>query len=233
MNCHVFVDFDGTIVPNDATNQLLDRFAPASWLDIEEDWQTGKIGSRECMERQIDLVRARPDELDAFLAGVEIDPDFPAFVAICKNNGARVTVVSDGLDRSVRTVLKAANLDLTFFANRLEWLGGDRWRLAFPHAKDDCTALMGNCKCAVARGPASTVRIMIGDGRSDFCIASSAHFVLAKASLLEHCRENDLPHKEFKSFADANRIITQWFAQQAQPKIPNATPVSVSVGDKR
>ena len=231
MICHVFVDFDGTIVPDDATNQLLDRFAPASWLEIEEEWQTGKIGSRECMERQIDLVRARPDVLDAFLAGVKIDPDFAAFVAICKRNGARVTVVSDGLDRCVRTVLKAANLDLPFFANRLEWLGEDRWRLAFPHAKDDCSALMGNCKCAVARGPAGTVRIMIGDGRSDFCIASTAHFVLAKSSLLEHCRVNDLPHKAFRNFAEANRIIAQWFARQSQP-LPRET-ASAAAGEKR
>lgn len=231
MNCHVFVDFDGTIVPDDATNQMLDRFAPASWLDIEEEWQTGKIGSRECMERQVDLIRARPEELDAFLAEVRIDPDFSEFVAICKRNGARVTVVSDGLDRSVRTVLKAAGLDLPFFANRLEWLGGDRWRLAFPHAKDDCTALMGNCKCAVARGPASTVRIMIGDGRSDFCIASSAHFVLAKSKLLDHCQTNDLPHMEFKDFAEAKRIISQWFAQQVSPQAHVAP--SEGVGEKR
>lgn len=219
MNCHVFVDFDGTIVPDDATNQLLELFAPPPWLEIEEEWQNGRIGSRECMERQIDLIRARPEVLDAFLATVEIDPDFAEFVAICKRNGARVTVVSDGLDRSVRTVLKAAKLDLPFFANRLEWLGEDRWRLAFPHAKDDCSVLMGNCKCAVARGPASTVRIMIGDGRSDFCIASSAHFVLAKSKLLEHCRANDLPHKGFKNFADANRIIAHWFAQQDKPPV--------------
>jgi 2-hydroxy-3-keto-5-methylthiopentenyl-1-phosphate phosphatase len=230
MTCHVFVDFDGTIVPDDATNQLLDRFASSAWLEIEEEWQSGRIGSRECMERQIDLVRARPEELDAFLATVKIDPDFPEFVRICKKNSARVTVVSDGLDRSVRTVLKAANLDLPFFANRMEWLGEDRWRLAFPHAKDDCSALMGNCKCAVARGPSGTVRIMIGDGRSDFCIASSAHFVLAKSKLLEHCRANDLPHKAFKSFAEASRIISQWFAQQAKVRVRSVA--DVGVGEK-
>ena len=231
MNCHVFVDFDGTIVPDDATNQLLDQFASKDWLEIEDDWQNGRIGSRECMERQIDLVRARPEELDAFLATVRIDPDFPEFVRICKNNAARVTVVSDGLDRSVRTVLKASGLDLPFFANRLEWLGEDRWRLAFPHAKDDCSVLMGNCKCAVARGPASTVRIMIGDGRSDFCIASSAHFVLAKSKLLEHCRSNELPHMAFRSFSDANRIISQWFAQQTKENV-RSSPY-IGVGEKR
>ena len=222
MNCHVFVDFDGTIVPVDATNQLLEMFASSDWLAIEEEWHTGKIGSRECMERQIDLVRARPEQLDAFLSTVKIDPDFPEVVRICKSKGARVTVVSDGLDRCVRTVLKAANLDLPFFANRLEWLGEDRWRLAFPHAKDDCSDLMGNCKCAVARGPHSTVRIMIGDGRSDFCIAGSAHFVLAKSTLLEHCRDNDLPHMAFTSFVEANRIISQWFAQQVRVQVPSS-----------
>ena len=59
--CHVFVDFDGTIVPCDATDFLFERFALPEWRDVERDWQAGKIGSRECMTRQVDLLRATPE----------------------------------------------------------------------------------------------------------------------------------------------------------------------------
>src|SRR5262245_12565255 len=58
VKCHVFVDFDGTIASLDTTDLLLERFAAPQWRQIEEDWKAGLIGSRECLVRQIDLVRA-------------------------------------------------------------------------------------------------------------------------------------------------------------------------------
>ena len=76
LNCHVFVDFDGTIAPVDTTDLLLERFADPKWLEIEEEWKSGRIGSRECLVRQIDLVRAAPEELDDFVSRIDIDPGF-------------------------------------------------------------------------------------------------------------------------------------------------------------
>ncbi len=49
----VICDFDGTITLKDSTDLLLDRFADPAWLDIEKEWLLGKIGSRECLERQL------------------------------------------------------------------------------------------------------------------------------------------------------------------------------------
>jgi 2,3-diketo-5-methylthio-1-phosphopentane phosphatase len=218
MSCHVFVDFDGTIVPQDATNELLAQFAEPEWLVIEDEWQAGHIGSRECMERQVDLLRMTPEQFENFVGSVEIDPAFPAFVDLCRANGAEVTVVSDGLDRVVESVLQKAGLELPVFANRMEWRGGDRWRLRFPHARHGCRVLMGNCKCSHAQGPATTVRIMVGDGRSDFCIAEQAHFVLAKGRLAEHCRELDLPHAVFERFGQAKSMLGRWFRTRAEER---------------
>ena len=76
MKFHVFVDFDGTIAPQDTTDLILERFADPAWRDIEEEWRAGRIGSRECMVRQIDLIRAIEEELDAFINEIEIDPGF-------------------------------------------------------------------------------------------------------------------------------------------------------------
>jgi 2-hydroxy-3-keto-5-methylthiopentenyl-1-phosphate phosphatase len=56
MKCHVFVDFDGTISPLDTTDLLLDRFADPLWRKIEAEWVTGRIGSLECMARQINPI---------------------------------------------------------------------------------------------------------------------------------------------------------------------------------
>jgi len=216
----VFVDFDGTISVGDTTDLILERFADSAWKAVEADWVAGRIGSRECLARQIDLVRASPEALDAFLQGAAIDPHFPEFVALCRKHGLRPTVVSDGLDRVVTTMLARAGIDLPIIANRLEWLGGERWRLGFPHARSDCRTTAGNCKCVALGAEPATVRILIGDGRSDFCAAQTAHLVLAKGDLLEHCRRHDIAHVPFGNFAGASVVLADLIGALTRPGAP-------------
>lgn len=215
VNCHVFVDFDGTIASIDTTDLLLERFADPAWMKIEEDWKSGKIGSRECLVRQIDLVRATPDELDDFVSRIDIDPYFGSFVELCQEHGLGMTVVSDGLDRTVDFVLKRHGFDLPHYANHMAWQGDDRWRLTFPHARDDCRALSGNCKCQFADRAERQFRVVVGDGRSDFCVAERADLVLAKSSLIRHCRTKDLTHFPFTTFAEATRLFANWLEETA------------------
>ncbi len=210
VKCHVFVDFDGTIVPADVTDTLFNRFALPEWLDIEADWKAGRIGSRECMARQVDLLRCTPAQYDAVCGEISVDPHFPEFVALCANAGIGMTVVSDGLDRSIRNLLGQAGLDLPFFSNSLEHQGGDRWRLAFPHARSVCTSLSGNCKCQFPEAMPGVAHIMIGDGRSDFCVSGRVDFTLAKGALATHCQENGHPHRPFRDFSDVVAIMRDW-----------------------
>jgi len=210
MKFHVFVDFDGTIAPQDTTDLILERFADPAWRAIEEEWKAGRIGSRECMVRQIDLIRASEDELDAFISEIEIDPGFPDFVRLCAEGGHDLTVVSDGLDRTIGTVLRRAGLAIPFRANRLEWAGDNRWRLRFPYAKSDCSVLAGHCKCGSLEALSTVPRIVVGDGRSDFCMSMQADLVLAKGALADHCRRNGLPHQPFTDFTMATRLFADW-----------------------
>jgi len=212
MTCDVYVDFDGTIAPCDPTDRLFDRFADPYWRVIEAEWQAGGQTSRDCMQRQVALLRATPEALDAFLAGVRIDPEFPDFVRLCAARGCNVLVVSDGLDRVVSTVLARAGLDLPFVANRLEWQGGDRWALKFPHARGDCRSRMGNCKCGHLSSDHGRLQVLVGDGRSDFCLSERSHLVLAKGRLAEHCRREASPHVAIRDFADATQFLGFWFA---------------------
>jgi 2-hydroxy-3-keto-5-methylthiopentenyl-1-phosphate phosphatase len=210
VKCRLLVDFDGTIASDDTTDALLERFAAPAWRDIEEQWKAGIIGSRECMVRQVDLVRASQAEMDDFVAGIEIDPGFPDFVQLCDRLGHSMAVVSDGLDRTIEAVLRRHNLKLPYYANHLEWRGNDRWRLAFPHARSDCRPLSGNCKCYFASGDARELSIVVGDGRSDFCVAGRADLVLAKGSLVGHCISANLPHFVFADFSEATELLAGW-----------------------
>jgi 2,3-diketo-5-methylthio-1-phosphopentane phosphatase len=213
VKCRLLVDFDGTIASLDTTDALLERFAAPAWRDIEDEWLAGRIGSRECMVRQIDLVRATPAAMDDFIADIAIDPGFPEFVELCRRRGHSVTVLSDGLDRTVAAVLRRYGLDLPFRANHLEWRGGDRWRLTFPYARSDCRSLSGNCKCHLGAGAAEELSVVVGDGRSDFCVAGGADLVLAKGALREHCMANRLPHFAFADFYEATELLTGWLEQ--------------------
>jgi 2-hydroxy-3-keto-5-methylthiopentenyl-1-phosphate phosphatase len=174
------------------------------------------------MGRQIDLVRASPEQLEAFVASIEIDPGFPSFIRRCRELGHRVTVVSDGLNVTVGTALRRAGLDLPFRANTLEWVGEDRWRLSFPHAQSGCLSLAGNCKCQFAEAERRAARIVIGDGRSDFCLARSADLVLAKGPLAAHCLRRGLPHIGFNDFAEVNELLAHWLAGRREEPVTSA-----------
>jgi 2,3-diketo-5-methylthio-1-phosphopentane phosphatase len=210
VKCHAFVEFDGTIVPCDVTDFLLERFADPSWQEVEKDWQAGRIGSRECMTRQVALLQASPPEVLDALSQLRIDPGFASFVAECERNGVGMTIVSDGFDFVIERVLRNAGLEIPFYANHLEPLGADRWRLTFPSARSECRALAGNCKCAFTEPHSSSVKVVIGDGRSDFCISGHADLVFAKGTLLELCRTSGTPHHAFGDFFDVTEKLRLW-----------------------
>jgi 2-hydroxy-3-keto-5-methylthiopentenyl-1-phosphate phosphatase len=222
-----YVDFDGTIAPTDPTDSVFGRFCDPAWREIEREWQQGLRTARDCMAQQVDLLRTTPEALDRLLATFPIDPHFPGFVELCRRWRLRVVVVSDGMDRVVRQVLRAAGLELPFFANRLQWLGGERWRLDFPHARSDCAAALGNCKCGHRQQNGrqqdgrqqdgrGAIEIAVGDGRSDFCLAGRSHLVLAKGQLAAHCQSQSIPHWPIADFSDAVAVLGGWLARNAR-----------------
>ena len=211
MNWQILIDFDGTVTRKDTTDLLLEHFALPEWRDIEADWVAGKIGSAECMRRQVDLLRVTPAELNAFIETIEPDWNFKSFIRMCQRLNLPVKIVSDGLDWTVRAVLRRIGLDgLTIAANHLEHAGGDRWVLTSPHAKPECRAAAGTCKCAVAAQRVAQMTVLIGAGKSDMCLAEEADLVFAKAGLLQFCRENALPHQAFETFADVSDMLARF-----------------------
>jgi 2-hydroxy-3-keto-5-methylthiopentenyl-1-phosphate phosphatase len=215
LQARVFVDFDGTIALEDTTDVILERFALPQWRLVEADWVAGRIGSRECLARQVDLIRARPRDLDAVASEIPLDPHFSDFATLCQVNAIPLTVVSDGLGQVVTAMLARAGIAVPVLANRLVQLGADRWRLAFPHATEACRSAAGNCKCGALDREPGTLRILIGDGRSDFCAARSADVVFAKGALAEHCQANGLVYQVFGNFAGAIALLTEWIGALA------------------
>lgn len=207
----ILSDFDGTISLNDVTDAILARFADPKYLDIEQQWIDGQIGSKECMSKQIKLISATPQELDLFLKDIQIDAYFFVFADFIKTIGAPFQVLSDGLDYAINAILKS--FDLPIYANQLCYQDNKKWDLKFPYAQPDCLKKSGNCKCAhlaMQRQTAEKV-FYIGDGASDFCVAHHADMIFAKGKLIHYCQENDLPYLPIRHFGDVQRYLTRYF----------------------
>lgn len=197
-------DFDGTITRLDTIDAILENFALPAWEDVESEWKAGRIGSRECLAGQTDLLRVDPATLDAFIDGLEFDADAAGFFADCKASGLAVQVVSDGYDWVVRRVLSRMGVTgVPIFANRLTHLGDDRWAARFPYSAPQCGS--GVCKCSVVK--AARRKVHIGDGRSDACAADGADIVFAKGWLLESRNKRGLASIPFDSFAEIRALL--------------------------
>ncbi|WP_460121291.1 HAD-IB family phosphatase [Pseudomonas sp. S2_C03] len=205
---HIVCDFDGTITPTDVIDSILGRFADPSWETIENEWLQGTIGSRECLSRQLALIKATPAQLLEFFDSVEIDPDFPDFVDHVIGLGATVEVVSDGIEQGIARILSRNYVTLLpILANRLRQVEHNQWRIDFPYASDACRAASGNCKCKST--PRSKRVLVIGDGQSDMCVAATADFVFAKGRLVEYCERNGIAHARFDRFAELPQLLAR------------------------
>ena len=206
----VFCDFDGTISVRDVTDVILTHFADKAWLAIEDEWKAGRIGSAECMQRQIPLIRANKAELDAALDAVEIDPGFPAFVRLCQSEGIPVTIISDGVDYFIERILARHHLPaLPIIANHLEILtqdGHTTYTLTSPFSRNDCASAAGVCKCRSV-GAVSGDRIYVGDGQSDFCVANKPELVFAKGKLAAFCETNAIDYAAYSLFSDVTHAL--------------------------
>jgi 2-hydroxy-3-keto-5-methylthiopentenyl-1-phosphate phosphatase len=226
----ILLDFDGTVAIEDTTDCLLEHFAIAGWRDIEAEWEAQRIGSRDCMARQVDLIRASEREIDQFAEGMHIDPGFVSFVEACKAARFEVMIASDGLDRIVHGIIARAGVCLPIAANKLEHLGGDRWRLGFPFASANCASASGNCKCAHGASPVQGARIVVGDGRSDFCMASAADYVFAKGRLRVHCEQNGIAHAPIADLTEATALIKTWRSTFGRPAENTSLRAEVDYG---
>jgi hypothetical protein len=93
-------------------------------------------------------------------------------------------------------------------ANHLVRRGPRRYSLGHPYRAPDCVTGAGTCKCAQAEaGCASRYTILIGDGRSDFCVSHKADAVFAKKSLLCYTAGHGIAAFEYASFADVQAVL--------------------------
>jgi len=199
MKVEVYCDFDGTVTRTDGVDEVLDRLAGPTWRDIEALWVRGKIGSKECLTRQMPLVQGGWKAAVEVLSEIEVDPTFPGFATWCKERDIPLRIVSDGFDQFIRYTFDRDDLQITeIHANTLREEDG-RLVPDFPHSVSGCGA--GMCKCRVMEaGDPGARKIMIGDGLTDLCCSRKADTVFAKGTLLKSLMKEGVPCTPFENF---------------------------------
>ena len=211
------IDFDGTLSVRDTVDAMLEKFAPPEWEDVEQEWLDGHITAVQCMQKQLRMVRADHVALENFFRGIQLDATFVPFYKHV-SQFAKVAVVSDRLDHAIKVAMKNAALpELPVYANKLHFVP-DGIDLSWPHKNANCKGGNGVCKCAVARELSGNDRrvVLVGDGKSDACLAGEADVVFAKGSLIKHCEKNNIPHFKFQTFADVLTKVRSWPQQAPQ-----------------
>jgi 2-hydroxy-3-keto-5-methylthiopentenyl-1-phosphate phosphatase len=170
------------------------------------------------MSRQARLIRAKPADLKRFIDSIALDVAVRDVIEVCRAARIVFAIASDGYDIVIDGVLERLGIACPRFSNRLRSCGADRWELLSPHAQTPCRVRAGTCKCAVA-DPGGA--IVIGDGKSDFCVAERAEHVFAKGRLALHCRERGIRHTEITCLSEVLKPLAAMLRRA--PSVAGAT----------
>jgi len=220
------VDFDGTVVDQDVSEEILGAFAPPEWWDIDLEFQRGEIGSRECLTRQAALLRGTQEDMLAFAVDrYRPDPTFGPFVAWARGCGMTVAVASDGFGFYVEEMLRTAGISgVAVRTNRVSIRPHRPVVFDFPEGHPICRTC-GTCKMSIVQryretgGPVA----FVGEGHTDRYGALYADVVFAKKHLPEICRADGVPFTEWRTFDDVRAALETMDAPPG-PVAPSRCP---------
>jgi 2,3-diketo-5-methylthio-1-phosphopentane phosphatase len=211
-NWQIWLDFDGTVTQQDVLDELIKRYSiNDSWKMVEERWQAGLIGSRQCLTEQFNLLRVSSKELDIALAEIKLDTGIFSLLELSKSQDVPVVILSDSADVFIKKILQRCEIEnLPIRANAVIH-HGLKLQLCFPHNNPSCQFGAAHCKCGSieAIGDPQRKSIYIGDGRSDLCAARRADCVFAKGVLAKCLKKESIPFIEYSTLNDIVGILSE------------------------
>ncbi len=204
-NICILSDFDGTITKKDGLYSFIENYANGDWQSIEQLWADNKINSKECLIEEFKLIDNLSEELISdFVKTVDIDEYFCDFYKRIKENNIDFYIVSDGIDYFIAKILERHSIkNINVISNHGEF-SGDNFVITFPNDYEGCINNAGTCKCKVLSDLRKKYEkiIYIGDGISDYCVASKADILYAKSRLIQYCIKNNIEYRAFENFSD-------------------------------
>ena len=212
--CQVWIDFDGTITKKDTLDELILKYSiDDSWKLIEKRWQSGLIGSRQCLEEEFALLRIPRAELHKSIENIEVDDGIFKLLNIIKAYSIQIAIVSDGVDLFINQILKNNKIHgITIRSNSIEY-NDPYLKLICPYSNANCAVNSAHCKCLSMDSLKTPDKksIYIGDGLSDLCAAKRSDFIFAKGALAKSLSTEGKLFFEFQDLTQiADFIIERW-----------------------
>jgi 2,3-diketo-5-methylthio-1-phosphopentane phosphatase len=215
----ILVDYDGTISRLDVGDELLHRHFPDPELALKDaEYDAGRVGSRELMRWDMDVLPHDAELLRREAATIPQDEAFPRFVAVARTHGAALEVVSDGLGFYVESNLARLGLADLPVATNVNRVQGGGAGMRFPYGHPACH-VCGTCKRERVRAhqAAGHAVVFIGDGTSDRYAAAHADLVMAKGGLARICRAEGWAYRPWEDFVELTAWLEAAFASGELP----------------
>ena len=201
----ILSDFDNTIVNIDAAAFALDHFADPSWKRIEALFKAGKITFEDSIREEYAMINAPENViLDALDRVVSLRPHFDELVEHCRKNNLPFTVVSAGLEFTIRHFLnqKGWLKFIEIYAPKAEYTSHG-YRLRFPKFFDESSINFKHDLVKYHQKRGSRV-IFIGDGLGDFPAAREAdlRFAIKGSNLAVACLKGNIACSEVIDFQE-------------------------------
>ncbi len=198
-------DFDGTITEEDQSFLLLDAFASGNWRQLLTEYRAGKMSVGNFNTRAFAMVKEDRQTLVNFVKQTaKIRPGFHGLVAYCRREELQFTIVSNGLDFYINTILTDIGLEnIEAFSAQAQFAPGG---LEVKYVGPDGAHLDSDFKESYTRlFLTNGYRVVyVGNGLSDLSAAKHAHWIFARDELLNLCKQKGL---KCLPFVDLNDVV--------------------------
>ena len=196
-------DFDGTLSVGDISFLILEKYAEGDWRAVLKDYQEGNIPVGDFNNRAFAMVKKDRHTLEKLVRDEgQLRPGLHELVNYCQLHDITVTVVSNGLDFYIKTLLDHngyGHLDITAARTVFTPAGLDA-RYYDHHGRE----LLSEFKESYTRKFISQgYRVYYaGNGPSDIPASRLTAHTFATESLLDYYQREKLPHTPFDDLTD-------------------------------
>lgn len=213
-NLAILIDFDGTITTIDTNSKLVQMYGNEKIQTLRRQFKNKEIDYLTLLKLQFREFKLNETEYIKFIVTEFIITEgFLEFYNNIKKNNITFAIISGGFKNTIIPFLKKYRIDdVSIYANSLIFNHNDiSVKFHDEEINTECCGYgpCGNCKIRHYKNykRKKDIVIFIGDGFTDYCVASIADVVFAKGSLLEYCQESGLKYIPWQDFNDINEII--------------------------
>ncbi len=201
-------DFDGTIISNNLSVLLREKYACGDWQRINSDYLRGHLTVEQSNKLQFTLIKEPKERLQAFVRQhIELRPGFIEFVRYCQESAIPFAIVSSGLDFYIEPVLAEIGMpDLELHCGRTSF-SSDGIDVVYYDPVGNIVSEGFKRKYLTWLKERGTNIIYLGDGLSDLEAACQADHVFATGHLLELLSTHSIACSAFSDFYDLQRQV--------------------------